>query len=102
MSGGRTHYAAELGVEQQGQTVRVAGWVHHRRDHGGLVFIDLRDRSGLVQIVAEPGTPGFDVLERVRAEYVLEVTGTVHLRPEGMVNPERAGSSSRATSPPGR
>lgn len=90
MSAARTHYAAELNAAQIGQTVSVAGWVHHRRDHGGLIFIDLRDRTGLVQIVAEPGNPVFALLDRVRNEYVLEVTGTVRRRPDGMVNAELA------------
>ncbi|MCL5115758.1 MAG: aspartate--tRNA ligase [Firmicutes bacterium] len=90
MSVGRTHYAAELNEQMVGQTVTVAGWVHRRRDHGGLVFVDLRDRTGLVQIVSEPGQPGFDAVERVRAEYVMGVTGTVRPRPDGMVNADLA------------
>ncbi|NMP22503.1 aspartate--tRNA ligase [Sulfobacillus harzensis] len=87
---GRTHYAADVNAEAIGKKVRVAGWVHRRRDHGGLVFVDLRDRTGLVQIVAEPENPMFATLDRVRAEYVVGVQGTVRARPEGMVNPDLA------------
>jgi aspartyl-tRNA synthetase len=90
MSSGRTHYAAEVNEAMLGQQVRLAGWVHHRRDHGGLIFIDLRDRSGLVQIVCEPENAGFETLDRVRTEYVLGVTGLVRARPAGMVNAELA------------
>lgn len=93
MSRGRTHYAAELNEQHVGETVRVAGWVNHRRDHGGIIFIDLRDRTGLVQIVCEPGQAGFDTLDRTRAEYVLEVEGIVRPRPEGMRNPDLASGS---------
>ncbi len=87
---GRTHYASEVNLEEVGRRVTVAGWVHRRRDHGGLVFIDLRDRTGLVQIVAEPQNPAFQTLDRVRSEYVVGVSGTVRPRPEGMVNAELA------------
>lgn len=87
---GRTHYASEVNREEVGRRVTVAGWVHRRRDHGGLVFIDLRDRTGIVQIVAEPENPAFETVDRVRSEYVVGVTGTVRPRPEGMVNPELA------------
>lgn len=88
---GRTHYAAEINETLEGQTVTVAGWVHRRRDHGGLIFIDLRDRSGLVQIVADPTQEeNFRELDRVRLEYVLAVQGTVKRRPEGMENKELA------------
>ncbi|PSR24102.1 MAG: aspartate--tRNA ligase [Sulfobacillus acidophilus] len=90
ISSGRTHYAAEVNDTMIGQQVRLAGWVHHRRDHGGLIFIDLRDRTGLIQIVCEPDNAGFDVAYRVRSEYVLGVTGVVRARPEGMVNAELA------------
>lgn len=86
----RSHYASEITEEMVGQMVTVAGWIHHRRDHGGLIFIDLRDRSGLVQVVAEPGNPGFTALDRVRSEYVVGVSGTVRRRPQGMVNPDLA------------
>ncbi|HEX9889098.1 MAG TPA: aspartate--tRNA ligase [Nitriliruptorales bacterium] len=83
----RTHGAGTLRPEHVGQTVTLGGWVATRRDHGGVAFLDLRDRSGLVQVVA--GIEGPDALEtahRVRSEYVLRVTGTVRARPQGMVN----------------
>lgn len=90
---GRTHYAREINDEHLGQDVSVAGWVNRRRDHGGLIFVDLRDRSGVVQIVSEPGDPGFEELARVRAEYVLGVRGVVQARPQGMVNLDLASGS---------
>ncbi|MCL4494974.1 MAG: aspartate--tRNA ligase [Firmicutes bacterium] len=86
---GRTHYAAEVNEKIEGETVTVAGWVHRRRDHGGLIFIDLRDRSGLVQVVAEPAQEeNFRQLDRVRSEFVVTVEGEVKRRPEGMENRE--------------
>ena len=79
----RTHYCGELCAQHAGQTVTLQGWVNRRRDLGGLIFLDLRDRAGLIQVVVVPDTaPVFAVAERARAEYVLEVTGTVRLRPE--------------------
>ncbi len=90
MTMARTHYAAELNASHLGKTVFVAGWVDHRRDHGGLIFVDVRDRTGLVQIVAEPGNPGFLELDRVRSEYVVGIEGVVRKRPQGMVNPDLA------------
>jgi len=85
----RTHVCGELRPEHVGTGVRLAGWVHRRRDHGGLVFIDLRDRSGLVQCTFDPDVSGtaFAVAERVRPEWVVEFTGEVRPRPEGTVNP---------------
>jgi len=84
----RTHYCGEINAEAVGQVVEVAGWVHRRRDHGGVIFIDLRDREGLLQIVFDPDTPEiFTAAERVRGEYVLKVKGTVRRRPEGTINP---------------
>ncbi len=90
MTQGRTHYAGEINAERAGEIVRVAGWVHHRRDHGGLIFIDLRDRTGLVQVVAEPENPAFQALDKLRVESVVGVSGRVRRRPEGMVNPDLA------------
>lgn len=91
MSVGRTHYAAEVTEELTGQEVRVAGWVHRRRDHGGLVFVDLRDRTGLVQVVADPKDAAvFSVMERLRLEYVVQIRGVVQARPPGMANAELA------------
>jgi aspartyl-tRNA synthetase len=84
----RSHYCGEVNAAQLGAEVDVCGWVHHRRDHGGVIFIDLRDREGVVQVVFDPDTPeSFAVAERVRSEYVLHVTGRVRRRPEGTVNP---------------
>ncbi len=83
----RSHYCGEMSLQQIDQTVTVCGWVHRRRDHGGVIFIDLRDREGLVQIVFNPEQKDiFALAESVRSEYVLQVTGTVRHRPEGTVN----------------
>lgn len=79
----------ELRLENAGQTVTLAGWVHRRRDHGALIFLDLRDRSGIMQITCDKETNplAHEVLTGVRAEYVIQVTGTVKPRPEGLTNP---------------
>jgi aspartyl-tRNA synthetase len=84
----RTHVAGALRPEDIGTTVTIAGWVHRRRDHGGLVFVDLRDRSGVVQCVFDPETAGaaFVTAERVRTEWVVSLTGVVRGRPDGTVN----------------
>ena len=88
----RSHVAGALRVSDIGETVTLAGWVHRRRDHGGLVFLDLRDRSGLVQCVFDPDASGaaFVTAEQVRPEWVVKLTGTVRHRPEGTVNPNLA------------
>jgi aspartyl-tRNA synthetase len=85
----RSHVCGELRAEHVGTTVTIAGWVHRRRDHGGLIFIDVRDRSGLVQCTFHPeeSGPAFATAERVRPEWVVQFTGTVRPRPEGTVNP---------------
>lgn len=84
----KTHNCGELRLSQAGQTVKLAGWMHKRRDHGGLIFIDLRDRSGLVQITIDPANPAaYAVADKARAEFVLQVTGTVRARPAGLANP---------------
>lgn len=84
----RTHYCGHLNREHIGQTVTLCGWAHRRRDHGGVIFIDLRDREGLAQIVIDPDTKGaFSVAETVRSEFVLKVVCKVRARPEGTVNP---------------
>ncbi|MGD0493766.1 MAG: aspartate--tRNA ligase [Steroidobacteraceae bacterium] len=84
----RTHYCGQVGESSIGQVVTVAGWAHRRRDHGGVIFVDLRDRHGLLQIVFNPDTAEvFAKAERVRNEYVLQVTGVVRARPPGTVNP---------------
>lgn len=83
----RTHRSAELSETDAGSEVTVAGWVQRRRDHGGVAFIDLRDGSGLIQVVADPDeVPG---IAGLRMEYCIQVTGKVRLRPEGTENPER-------------
>ena len=83
----KTHGCGEIRLAHAGQTVTLAGWVHRQRDHGGVTFIDLRDRSGLVQIVANPGNPAVQIIQDARAEWVLQVTGQVRRRPEGADNP---------------
>ncbi len=84
----RTHKCGELNIEHMAQTVTLCGWVHRRRDHGGVIFIDLRDRAGLVQVVVDPDAEEtFAIAEHVRNEYVLKITGLVRARPAGTVNP---------------
>jgi len=74
-----------------GEEVRLCGWVHRRRDHGGLIFVDLRDREGLVQVVFDPDRPEmFRLAEQIRSEYVLQVRGRVRPRPEGTENRDLA------------
>ena len=83
----RTHYCGHLNRSHIGQTVILCGWAHRRRDHGGVIFIDLRDREGMAQVVIDPDTPeAFKHAESVRSEYVLKVTCKVRARPEGTVN----------------
>ncbi len=87
----RSHYCGHIDESLLDQEVDVCGWVHRRRDHGGVIFIDLRDREGLVQIVVDPDTPQvFALAERVRSEYVLRIHGRVRRRPEGTVNEDLA------------
>lgn len=84
----RTHYSQELNQNLVNQTVQVCGWVHHRRDHGGIIFIDLRDRSGLLQVVFNPEQADlFKQAETLRNEYVVQIGGKVRLRPKGTENP---------------
>ncbi|SMB98840.1 aspartyl-tRNA synthetase [Thermanaeromonas toyohensis ToBE] len=85
----RTHGCGELKKEYVGTRVVLMGWVHRTRDHGGLIFVDLRDRSGIVQIVFSPqvSQEAFEIAESLRNEYVVAVTGEVRLRPEGTINP---------------
>lgn len=84
----RTHTCNELGTSSVGKEVTLCGWVHRRRDHGGLIFIDLRDRFGLTQVVSDPAesADSHALADSVRPEYVLQVTGVVRERPEGMRN----------------
>ena len=84
----RSHYCGEVNESLVGETIEVCGWVHRRRDHGGVIFIDLRDREGLLQVVFDPDRAEiFALAERIRSEYVLKVKGLVRPRPEGTVNP---------------
>ncbi len=78
----------ELRLSHAGQKVTLAGWLHKRRDHGGLIFIDLRDRSGVVQVRVDPQAgEAYHTADDARAEYVLQISGTVHARPDGLANP---------------
>lgn len=84
----RTHYCGQLKANLCDQTVTLAGWAHRRRDHGGVIFIDLRDREGLAQIVCDPDRADmFKIAESVRNEFCLKITGKVRMRPEGTRNP---------------
>ena len=83
----RTHYCGLVSAAQLDQTVTLCGWAHRRRDHGGVIFIDLRDREGLVQVVCDPDRAEmFELAETVRNEFVLRITGKVRRRPEGTTN----------------
>jgi aspartyl-tRNA synthetase len=84
----RSHTCGALRSSDVGSTVRLSGWVHRVRDHGGLLFIDLRDHYGLTQVVADPDSPAFKAAETVRSEWVIRVDGAVRTRPDGTVNPE--------------
>src|SRR5229473_3266626 len=84
----RTHTCGALRERDIGAAVRLSGWVHRIRDHGGLLFIDLRDHYGLTQCVADPDSPAFAAAERLRAESVVRIDGTVRRRPDGTENPE--------------
>ncbi|MGP5712043.1 aspartate--tRNA ligase [Vreelandella alkaliphila] len=84
----RSHYCGQLNETLVEQTVTVCGWVHRRRDHGGVIFLDMRDRDGIAQFVVDPDTAeAFANADRARSEYVLRITGRVRLRPEGTQNP---------------
>lgn len=83
----RTHYCGLLNTDQLDQTVTICGWAHRRRDHGGVIFIDLRDRDGVAQVVCDPDREEmFQIAESVRNEFVLRITGKVRHRPEGTTN----------------
>jgi aspartyl-tRNA synthetase len=87
----RTDYCGRIDRQRLGETVSVCGWVHRRRDHGGVIFIDLRDREGLVQVVCDPDRAAtFAIAEKLRGEFVIGVTGFVRPRPEGSLNPDLA------------
>ncbi|MBS0409627.1 MAG: aspartate--tRNA ligase [Proteobacteria bacterium] len=83
----RTHTCGALRLADKGANVRVSGWIHRKRDHGGLMFVDLRDHYGLTQLVLSPETPGFAVVERLRAESVIRIDGEVVARTADTVNP---------------
>ena len=83
----RTHTCAELRADREGQQVRLSGWVHRKRDHGGVIFIDLRDHYGLTQVVVHPDKPFFPEAELVRNESVITVTGSVIRRSDDTINP---------------
>jgi aspartyl-tRNA synthetase len=85
----RSHYCGQIDRSLIGKEIAVAGWLHRRRDHGGVIFVDLRDREGLLQVVFDPDDPEmFAQAERLRGEYVLSVQGTLRARPEGTINRE--------------
>lgn len=84
----RTHTCAQLRGTDAGGTARLSGWVHRKRDHGGVLFVDLRDHYGLTQVVANAGSAAFDVLDRLRVESVVTVTGDVVARDPAAVNPK--------------
>jgi aspartyl-tRNA synthetase len=83
----RSHTCGALRLADQGANVRLSGWIHRKRDHGGLLFVDLRDQYGLTQLVAHPGAPGFESLERLRAESVVRIDGEVVARTADTINP---------------
>jgi aspartyl-tRNA synthetase len=83
----RSHYCGDLRASQDGETVTLCGWVHRRRDHGGVIFLDVRDRAGLVQVVFDPdAVAAFERADRVRSEYVIRVEGRVRMRDEAVRN----------------
>ena len=85
----RSHYSDQIDRSLIGKELAVAGWLHRRRDHGGVIFVDLRDREGLLQVVFDPDDPEmFAQAERLRGEYVIAVQGVLRVRPEGTINPE--------------
>ncbi len=87
----RSHYCGQLNESLDGQEITLCGWVHRRRDHGGVIFLDIRDREGLAQVVFDPDrAETFAKADRVRSEYVVKITGKVRLRPAGAVNPNMA------------
>ena len=84
----RSHTCGALREGDIGKTVRLSGWCHRIRDHGGVLFIDLRDHYGITQVVADPDSPAFKLAETLRSEWVVRIDGKVRHRPEGTVNPE--------------
>mgnify|MGYP006314209807 FL=1 len=87
----RSHYCGQLNETLEGQEITLCGWVHRRRDHGGVIFLDIRDRDGLAQVVFDPDrADSFAAADRVRSEYVVKITGKVRLRPAGATNANMA------------
>ena len=87
----RTHYCGAITDTLVGDTVTICGWVDRRRDHGGVIFLDMRDRDGIVQVVFDPDTEeSFALADRVRSEYVLQITGRVRDRDAATINPNMA------------
>ena len=84
----RSHTCADLNTAHVGQEVRLAGWVHRVRDHGGVLFIDLRDHYGITQVLADSDSPAFAAIEKVRAEWVVRIDGRVKGRDASLVNPK--------------
>ena len=86
----RTNYCGELNKENIDQTVEICGWVNRRRDHGGVIFLDMRDKRGIAQVVINPDNADFSTAESIRNEFVLKITGTVIARADGLANPKLA------------
>jgi aspartyl-tRNA synthetase len=86
----RTNYCGELNKENIDQTVEICGWVNRRRDHGGVIFLDMRDKRGIAQVVINPDNADFSIAEGIRNEFVLKITGTVIARADGLANPKLA------------
>ncbi len=85
----RSHYCGELNESHIGETITLSGWVHRRRDHGGVIFLDVRDRDGITQVVVDPDTEEcFALADSVRNEYVIQIEGLVRNRPAGTENPD--------------
>ncbi|MBK5924527.1 aspartate--tRNA ligase [Rhodovulum sulfidophilum] len=84
----RSHTCADLNKSHVGETVRLSGWVHRVRDHGGILFIDLRDHYGITQVLADPDSPAFAAVEKVRSEWCIRIDGVVKARSEDLVNPK--------------
>jgi aspartyl-tRNA synthetase len=86
----RTHYCGELNKENIGQTVEICGWTNRRRDHGGVIFLDVRDKRGIVQVVINPDNQDFALAETVRNEFVLKISGEVIAREDNLINAKLA------------
>ena len=84
----RSHTCAALNTAHVGDTVRLSGWVHRVRDHGGVLFIDLRDHYGITQVLADSDSPAFAEIEKVRSEWVVQIDGRVKARDASLVNPK--------------